>query len=203
MSTAVAEQLAFDLELDTPEWAPVWEPPSPIDGMTEAEMIAAYKTDDGAAWKAWQKTIRCRDCGELMSKLVAKSSCGGGNAEGSYELCDDCAALDGAKLVSHTTVIEDRPPHFNWDSQPREAAHCEDCGWWVDSARYSDEGPFELIPLTADEVVDLCSKHEVPRWDSRWGMMTRPADYDGLVREQAKRRARYLAAVVSQLGGTA
>lgn len=52
---------------------------------------------DAGRWDEWRKANprRCRDCGALISSRPRKLWCGGADKRGGYDLCDDCATLEG------------------------------------------------------------------------------------------------------------
>lgn len=173
----------FDLEPDV-EWAPVFHPPLDFDPLK-----------DGERWKAYRALLRCRDCGRPVKGMPWKRGCGGARDEGAFDLCDDCAALDGAVVSSHTTVVERRPAHPGSFPNKEEAAHCLDCGWWLFLDYWGDEGGW--VVYTPEEIVEACTQHEVPRWRSRWGVVHELGEHDGLVSARAKRRAAYLREVAA------
>lgn len=163
------EVALFELEPEAAEWVPI--------NLQGSELVTLLRALGGP---------RCRDCG-TRSKLNQ----GGARDAGVFYLCDDCAALDGARVSSHTTVVEDREPRNPWPGAPREAAHCQECGWFVDAARRSEDDPRVLIPLTADDVVDLCAEHERPRYRSRWGVAFELGEFEGRVAAREARRVAY------------
>jgi len=62
----VIEPTLFDLEPEAQAWVPIEGAPAPQP---------------------------CRDCGR--TKFTWERGCGGARGHGSYNVCDDCAALDG------------------------------------------------------------------------------------------------------------
>jgi hypothetical protein len=57
---------------------------------------ALFDLDDTEVWQPIyrdQPGTECRDCGR--SKFAWEHGCGGADRRGCYDLCDDCASLDG------------------------------------------------------------------------------------------------------------
>ena len=72
-------------ELEVPEWVPVYAPAMDFDPFKEPDR-----------WKVYAAGLRCRDCGMTRGKMPWTRGCGGAvSGVGGYDLCDDCAALDG------------------------------------------------------------------------------------------------------------
>ena len=75
----------FDLDDVTPPWEPIYRnPPAGI-------------FENRSRWAAWAAThpSRCRDCGDLMTRLPWTHGCSGARPDlGLFDLCDDCATLD-------------------------------------------------------------------------------------------------------------
>lgn len=180
MSTT--EQLMFDFDV-TPEWTPLFH--APFD-WTIYEALP--KTEAVAMWKAYRATWRCRDCGR--HKFTWSHACGGANAGGSYDVCDDCAALDGCRLRTCEPETGRRKSVLNGT----DVAWCS-CGWFVFEKFVDDEGVYR--PHTVDEVAVMCERHMVPRHVSRWGLSHSLVEHEQLMARQAKHRAAYRLAVAA------
>lgn len=173
-------QLAFDLDLDlaVTDWAPVWLPSAPPPG-------------HAAAWKEWQKTHRCRDCGALIDTRSATRSCSGANSGGFFVLCDDCAAVDGLRLhTHHAHACDPRPAGIsNWTA----AAVCDDCTWDVWTEEFASELGLDRVPRAEQQIQHDIDVHNEPFWAGRWGIGRMSRDTaDRLLIEQARRRMVYL-----------
>lgn len=128
---------------------------------------------------------RCGLCGTKCSFNQ------GGTTTGA--VCDDCAQVDGCSIREHNPIVERRPSPFSMSTD--QVAHCDNCGWWVNADHRNDDG--DWVPLTGDEVLDLCAEHARPRHTSHWGVSHEIAQHDALVAAQAKRRANYRKAVAA------
>lgn len=170
----------FDLE--APEWAPVYEPR----GGWEARGVSATESTP-EEWVAFQRSLRCRDCGGLMRRLRHTRSCGGVRDGGSFELCDDCAALDGCRLRCCEPIAKRGSGSL---TGIEHSAVCG-CGWWLAYEHRDDDG--DWLPYTVEEVADAVAEHMIPRHVSHWGMTHFLAEHDALTVGQAKRRAEFLA----------
>lgn len=123
---------------------------------------------------------RCGLCGVKCSMNQ------GGTDTGA--VCDQCAQVDGCRIRPHDPVVERRPGQYG--IQVEQVAHCAHCGWWINAERRNDDG--DWVPLTPEEVIDLCAEHARARHTSRWGMSHDISEHDVLVAAQAKRRASFL-----------
>lgn len=168
-------------ELDEPVWASLYHPRGPWEDRGESALKSTAEE-----WKAYQRSQRCRDCGTLLSKCGRASSCGGGDRSGIFDLCDDCAALDGCREWLHDpTVVRRRRENFTVD----QVAECS-CGWFI-LDRLSDGG------ISAEEVLDTIATHVSLTHASRWGFSHTSTEHERLTQLQAARRAKYLREVAA------
>lgn len=192
-------QPTLDLdEFTEPTWEPVWKKSIEDFGWTWSETKSSVpEHPDGTAiskteWQMYLDAKRCRDCGGLLCNLPTTRGCGGANADGLYELCDDCADVDGLEeRQHHMHRCEPRPDHFlsHWTS----IAECDDCTLELWSERFADlHASMEREPVPDAEIEAEIAAHNKPFWSGRWGgeRLTR-AKADLLLARQANRRARY------------
>ncbi len=128
-------QLTFDLELEAPEWVPIYKP--------FGNNLAAYIRDD-----------RCRDCG-----VKCAYNQGGSNERGIFTVCDGCAEIDSCRLQVCTPILERRKvATFTAD----ELAHCESCSWFVlDRSGWDDK--FDADDLQ-DMLAEHAQPRHVSHW---------------------------------------
>lgn len=173
----------FELEEITAEaWEPVWLPQVP----EECRVRRADGPDDfveGFDYKAWQKAnpYVCRDCGVQCGYNQGGSR---GPAQ-AFMLCDDCAEIDGCRVVDHVIVLE---PGMTRNQYPA-IAHCTGCGWWLDSHMWTGA---EHVLMTDADIEAAAAKHRGQRHSSRWGRGGHEiSEHDGLVAARERRRANY------------
>jgi hypothetical protein len=78
----------FDLEPVGFEY--VFDPPLRMQ-VDIADWTDAHRSE----WKAWHAALRCAGpCRRLLRNAPTSHACGGARSEGSFSLCDDCAAID-------------------------------------------------------------------------------------------------------------